>query len=117
MQRSSSFLFSLALLSAAAATSVAQNASIADPDHAPAPPSSNYIQGQAAPIQRTAPSGLHLSTLAAGQPLTTTDGTASAGLLPGVMVRVGQNSSVRSISTTDADVGEGRVEHGRPTGS
>ncbi|MBB5065125.1 hypothetical protein [Granulicella mallensis] len=111
MQRSSTLLLALAMLSASAATSLAQNTGTADPDSAPAPPPTNYVQNQAAPIQRTVPNGFRAHNLGSGQSLETTDGTASARVMPGVLVRVGPNTAVRTISA-DASGTELRLEHG-----
>jgi hypothetical protein len=99
------------MLSASAATSLAQNTGTADPDSAPAPPPTNYIQEQAAPVQRSVPNNYRSGRLTNGQPLETTDGMATAQAVPGVLVRVGPNTALRTVSA-DANGTELRLEHG-----
>jgi hypothetical protein len=90
MQRSLSLLFALATLTVAAS---AQSA----------PDSSSYMQPQAAPIQRNY-AGPERSDAA---PRVT-----STQPIPGVILRVDEASSVKTVSAT-ADVTELRIEHGR----
>lgn len=143
MQRSSTLLLALVMLSASAATSLAQNTGTADPDSAtaPAPPPTNYMQDQAAPIQRSGsnemgpnnmdpngqgpngmgsngmgpnrmgPNNFHPQSLANGQAVETHNRMVTAKVMPGVLVRVAPHSSIRAVSA-DAGGTELRLEHG-----
>jgi hypothetical protein len=86
MQRSLSLLFSVAALTATAATATAQ---------------SPYLQSQAAPIQRSYPG----QRASAPQVMTTRP-------IPGVIVRTDPASAVQTVSAT-ADVTELRITAGR----
>jgi hypothetical protein len=81
------------------ATGVAQTATPAGPD-------TSYMQSQPAPIERNAPPNYY------GRQRHQRPETTISRPAPGIIVRSGQNSSVRTVST-DAVHTELSVEHGR----
>jgi hypothetical protein len=115
MLRRNALIIALATLSATAAVSLAQNA------YQPAPndPQSNNpsmpMQSQPAPIERGGrypdAYNTYVSNLAPGQSVAATAGTASAQPAAGIVLRVGQNSSVRAVAVGNGNT-ELRVEHG-----
>jgi hypothetical protein len=116
MPRITNHLLALATLSISAAVLCAQVPAPAAPD----------TQTQPAPIERVtppSPNGYHhqyprhprqlntMATLAAGQAFSTTNNTATARPTPGVLLRVGQHSTITPISV-DPHHTELRLDHG-----
>ncbi|HVB57845.1 MAG TPA: hypothetical protein VNE63_15655, partial [Candidatus Acidoferrales bacterium] len=59
----------------------------------------NYVEGQVAiGSERLNDSSIGKATLGAGQTLTTQDGRAEILLLPGIFVRVDDNSAIKMVS-------------------
>jgi hypothetical protein len=103
MPRQFALVLALATLSATALTVSAQSADTAASTTTPVP------------IERTSltPYGYntYATTFTAGQVLSTTHGTASAQPAPGIILRIGRDSSVRAVALTPENV-ELRVEGG-----
>ncbi len=97
MPKQTVLLLALATLS----TTIALQAQSPDPA---GPASASLSQSQPAPIERGSYSASGYNTytvsFAAGQVIAPTRGTASAQPIPGVLVRVARNSSVRAVNVT-----------------